>query len=216
MDKQLLMEYQNPELMTTEIDESLDLSGHKQKNLYMKGIFIQGDVRNYNQRIYPVSEIKKAVNSLNQIIEKKVDIFGEADHPSGLNINLDRVSHVITSMWMEGVNGCGKLKILPTPMGNIIKTILESGCKLGVSSRGSGNVNESTGYVSDFEIVTVDCVVSPSAPEAYPIPIYESLKNYKHNGDNLLELASEVSGNNRVQKYFQKEIINFIKDLKIK
>ena len=214
MTKQLLTEYQNPTSMSTEILEGVDSLGQKQKNLYMKGIFIQGDVRNHNQRIYPVTEIQKAVNSINNLIMEDVSIYGEADHPADLKINLDRVSHVITSMWMEGVNGCGKMKILPTPMGNIIKSILESGCKLGVSSRGSGNVNESTGYVSDFEIITVDAVCQPSAPNAFPKPVYESLKNYRRNGDELLEMAFEVNSNQKVQKYLAEEITRFIKELK--
>ena len=106
------------------------------------------------------------------------------------------------------------MKILPTPMGNIIKSILESGCKLGVSSRGSGNVNESTGYVSDFEIITVDAVCQPSAPNAFPKPVYESLKNYRRNGDELLEMAFEVNSNQKVQKYLAEEITRFIKELK--
>jgi hypothetical protein len=214
MNKQLLTEYQNPSSMSTEVTESVDATGSKQKDLYMKGIFIQGDVRNHNQRIYPVTEIQKAVSSMNDLIKENISIFGELDHPSDLKINADRVSHVITSMWMEGANGCGKLKVLPTPMGNIIRAILESNCKLGVSSRGSGNVNESTGYVSDFEIITVDAVCQPSAPNAYPKPVYESLRNYKRNGDELLEMAFEVNHDTKIQKYLAQEITKFIKDLK--
>jgi hypothetical protein len=213
MNKQSLFEYQNPSTMTIEIDESIDATGKKQKDLYMKGIFIQGDVRNHNQRIYPVSEIKSAVDSLNKLIEGNIPVFGQLDHPDDLKISLDRVSHVITSMWMEGANGLGKLKVLPTPMGNIIRSILESGVKLGVSSRGSGNVNESTGTVSDFEIITVDCVAQPSAPNAFPIPVYEGLLNRNH-GYKTLELAEEVNSNPRVQKYLAEEITRFIKDLK--
>jgi len=215
MSKQALFEYQKPEIMTTEISESISSTGQKQKELYMKGIFIQGDVRNHNQRVYPVYEIKKAVDSINTLIAENISIFGEADHPADLKINVDRISHVITSMWMEGSNGYGKLKVLPTPMGNIIKTILESQCKLGVSSRGSGNVNESTGQVSDFEIITVDVVAQPSAPDAFPTPIYEGLRNYRKSGDELFEMAAEVNSNSRVQKYLQNEITRFIKDLKL-
>jgi hypothetical protein len=213
MNKQLLTEYQNPSSMSTEISEAVDSSGQKRKDLFMKGIFIQGDIRNQNQRIYPVSEIQNAVQSLNKLIEQNVTIFGEADHPADLKINLDRVSHVITSMWMEGVNGCGKMKVLPTPMGNIIKAILESGCKLGVSSRGSGNVNESTGYVSDFEIITIDAVCQPSAPNAYPIPVYEGLLNSRH-GYKTLELAEEINHDPRTQKFLAEQISKFIKELK--
>ena len=148
------------------------------KDLYMKGICIQGGVKNANQRVYPVTEISRAVNTLNDQITGGYSVLGEVDHPEGLNINLDRVSHMITEMWMDGPNGYGKLKVLPTPMGTLVKTMLESGVKLGVSSRGSGNVMEDgSGQVSDYEIITVDVVAQPSAPGAYPTPIYEHLLN---------------------------------------
>ena len=138
------------------------------KDLYMKGIIIQGGIRNANQRVYPVSEIGRAVKTLNDQVTGGYSVLGEVDHPEGLNINIDRVSHMITECWMDGDNGYGKLKILPTPMGQLVKTMLESGVKLGVSSRGSGNVREDgSGEVSDFEIITVDVVAQPSAPGAY-------------------------------------------------
>ena len=104
------------------------------KSLYMKGICIQGGVKNANQRVYPVSEISRAVSTLNDQITGGYSVLGEVDHPEGLNINLDRVSHMLTDMWMEGPNGYGKLKILPTPMGKLVETMLQSGVKLGVSS----------------------------------------------------------------------------------
>ena len=113
------------------------------KNLYMKGIFIQGGVKNANQRVYPVDEITDAVNTVNKQIRDGYSVLGELDHPDDLKINLDRVCHMITDMWMDGPNGFGKLKILPTPMGKLVEAMLTSGVKLGVSSRGSGNVNES-------------------------------------------------------------------------
>ena len=148
------------------------------KSLYMKGICIQGGVKNANQRVYPVNEIQRAVSTLNDQIKGGYSVLGEVDHPEGLNINLDRVSHMVNEMWMDGPNGYGKLKVLPTPMGALVKTMLESGVKLGVSSRGSGNVSEDgSGKVSDFEIITVDIVAQPSAPGAYPKPIYEHLMN---------------------------------------
>ena len=159
--------------------ESVTESGDK-KSLYMKGIFIQGGVKNANERVYPVSEIETAVNTLNEQITTGYSVLGEVDHPDDLKINLDRVSHMITSMWMDGANGFGKLKILPTPMGQLVTTMLESGVKLGVSSRGSGNVSESDGRVSDFEIITVDIVAQPSAPNAYPKAIYEGLMNMRY------------------------------------
>jgi hypothetical protein len=115
--------------------------GNGGKSLYLNGICIQGDIRNANQRVYSSQEIGKAVKTLNEQISGGYSVLGEVDHPDDLKINLDRVSHMITKMWMDGPNGYGKLKILPTPMGNLVQTMLQSGVKLGVSSRGSGEVD---------------------------------------------------------------------------
>jgi Prohead core protein serine protease len=185
------------------------------KSLYMKGIFIQGGVRNANERVYPVSEIESAVNTLNEQIKEGHSVLGEVDHPDDLKINLDRVSHMITNMWMDGPNGFGKLKILPTPMGQLVSTMLESGVKLGVSSRGSGNVDDGSGRVSDFEIVTVDIVAQPSAPNAYPKAIYEGLMNMR-NGHRMLDVAKDAQSNSKVQRYLKEEVTRLIRDLKIK
>ena len=184
------------------------------KNLYLKGICIEGGIKNENQRIYPIPEIQKAVGQINETLKNGKSVLGEVDHPDDLKINLDRVSHMITDMWMDGHAGIGKLKILPTPMGNLVKTMLESGVKLGVSSRGSGNVNESSGHVSDFEIITVDIVAQPSAPHAYPHAIYEGLLNMKH-GHRVMEIAGEAGQNQKVQKYLKEAVVRLINDLKI-
>ena len=183
------------------------------KDLYLKGIMIQGGVRNANQRVYPVSEIGRAVKTLNDQITGGYSVLGEVDHPEGLNINIDRVSHMITETWMDGDNGYGKLKILPTPMGNLVKTMLEAGVKLGVSSRGSGNVSEDgSGNVSDFEIITVDVVAQPSAPGAYPTPIYEHLMNAR-GGMKAYELAQATQHDTKAQKYLKESLINMINKL---
>jgi len=184
------------------------------KDLYLKGICIQGGVRNANQRVYPVTEISRAVNTLNDQIQGGYSVLGEVDHPEGHNVNLDRVSHMITEMWMDGPNGHGKLKILPTPMGKLVETMLGSGVKLGVSSRGSGNVSEGSGHVSDFEIITVDIVSQPSAPNAYPTAIYEGLMNMKY-GHKVLEMAKDAGGDSKLQRYLKSEVTKLIKDLKI-
>jgi hypothetical protein len=182
------------------------------KSLYMKGIFIEGDVRNQNNRIYTKDEIHTAVKAINEKIKGGYSVLGEADHPDDLNINLDRVSHMITEMDTDGANGIGKLKLLPTPMGNICKTLIESGCHLGVSSRGSGNVNDS-GIVKDFEIITVDIVANPSAPSAYPDPIYERVMNHKR-GNVLMDVAEATRHDKGAQRYLQEEVTNFIKNLR--
>ena len=182
------------------------------KSLYMKGICIQGGVKNANQRVYPVNEIQRAVSTLNDQIKGGYSVLGEVDHPEGLNINLDRVSHMVNEMWMDGPNGYGKLKVLPTPMGALVKTMLESGVKLGVSSRGSGNVSEDgSGKVSDFEIITVDIVAQPSAPGAYPKPIYEHLMitngGYK---------AFNSARDKQAQEYLKEKLVNIIGKLQSK
>ena len=183
------------------------------KDLYLKGIMIQGGVRNANQRVYPVNEIGRAVKTLNDQITGGYSVLGEVDHPEGLNINIDRVSHMITETWMEGDNGYGKLKILPTPMGNLVKTMLENGVKLGVSSRGSGNVAEDgSNTVSDFEIITVDVVAQPSAPGAYPTPIYETLMNAR-GGMKAWELAQATKHDIKAQKYLKESLISMISKL---
>ena len=190
--------------------ESDDKDG---KSLYLKGIAIQGGIRNANQRVYPVHEIEKAVKTLNDQIQNGYSVLGEVDHPEDLKVNLDRVSHMITQMWMEGPNGYGKMKILPTPMGNLVRTMLESGVKLGVSSRGSGNVNDMNGQVSDFEIITVDVVAQPSAPGAYPTPVYEHLMNTR-NGYRAFQVATEVKEDPKAQKYLKESLLQIIKGLK--
>jgi hypothetical protein len=190
------------------------VEGTEGKDLYMKGICIQGGVKNANERVYPVNEIQQAVGTLNEQITDGYSVLGEVDHPDDLKVNLDRVSHMITEMWMDGPNGYGKLKILPTPMGQLVTVMLQSGVKLGVSSRGSGNVNDANGHVSDFEIVTVDVVAQPSAPNAYPTAIYEGLMNMKY-GHRVMEVAKEVGKDNKVQRYLKEEVKRLIKDLKI-
>lgn len=183
------------------------------KDLCMKGIFIQGDVRNQNQRVYPVREIANAVRSITEKLSARQSVMGELDHPEELSINLDRVSHLITEMWMDGADGYGKLKIVPTPMGNIVKTLLQSGAKLGVSSRGSGNVGND-GAVSDFEIITVDIVAQPSAPNAFPRTIYESLFNMK-GGSRVYTTAKEALTEAAAQKQLVRDIQRLIKELKV-
>jgi len=189
-------------------------SANDGKDLYMKGIMIQGGVRNANQRVYPVNEIGRAVTTLSEQISGGYSVLGEVDHPDGLNINLDRVSHMISECWMDGANGYGKLKILPTPMGQLVKTMLESGVKLGVSSRGSGNVSESgNGEVSDFEIITVDVLAQPSAPGAYPTPIYEHLMNSR-GGYRAFQTSREVQGDKQAQKYLKESLLDVISKLR--
>lgn len=204
-----LYEYLGPEANRIELLESND-----GKDLFMQGLFIQGDVKNQNGRVYPKDEIQRAVENVTNRLQKGETVMGELDHPEELQINLDRVSHIITDMHCDGADGIGKLKIIETPMGNIAKALLKSGAKLGVSSRGSGNVNES-GKVSEFEIVTVDIVAQPSAPDAYPKTIYESLYNMK-GGDSIHRIASAVTHDKSAEKHLMNAMSKFIRELNLK
>ena len=186
-------------------------SANEGKDLFMKGICIQGGVRNANQRVYPVNEISRAVTTLNEQIAEGYSPLGEVDHPEGLNINLDRVCLMIESMWMDGPNGYGKLKILPTPMGQLVSTMIQNGVKLGVSSRGSGDV-DANGNVNGFEIITVDVVAQPSAPGAYPTPMYEHIMNEK-GGYKAILTSKEVQGDKQAQKYIAESLLNIISRL---
>ena len=182
------------------------------KSLHLNGICIQGDIRNANQRVYSSQEIGKAVKTLNEQIAGGYSVLGEVDHPEDLRINLDRVSHMITKMWMDGPNGYGKLKLLPTPMGQLIQSMLEAGVKLGVSSRGSGEV-DGEGNVQGFEIITVDVVAQPSAPGAYPTPVYEHLMN-NTGGYQAFKIAKEVQGDPKAQQYIAESLMKIIKGLR--
>lgn len=181
------------------------------KNCYLRGIAIQADRRNLNERVYPFAEIARAVNNMAERIRRGESILCECDHPETLTVNLDRVVGMITEVWMEGANGMATIMLLDTTHGKDIRTMIESGVKLGVSSRGSGNVDHN-GIVSDFEIVTIDIVAQPSAPDAYPKAVFESLNS---------KYGSPVTGSKRVfestnvnTKGIDNEIHQFFKDLK--
>jgi hypothetical protein len=180
------------------------------KSLYISGIFMGAEARNRNGRIYPLSEMQRAVK---QLVENATDqngiAWGELDHPPSLTINSDRISHVITDLRVEGNNVYGKAKILPTPMGNIAKVLItEGGLKMGVSSRGSGDVNES-GIVSNYNLITCDIVSQPSCQSAYPTSIYESLERAK-NGQQIITLAESVQHDIAAQKYLVSEIKKWV------
>jgi len=195
MKTQILVEELNP--TEANIVESTSPDG---KECWLSGVFMQADIKNRNGRNYPLNEISTAVKSANDRITESKGIFGELDHPQSLTINLDRISHVITEMNMNGTNAVGKARLLNTPMGKIAKELVNSGVRLGVSSRGAGTVAESGG-VEGFQFVTVDIVAQPSAPGAIPDAVYESLMS-SANGREALSLAEQVRQDPKAQKYF--------------
>jgi len=183
-------------------------SSNDGKSMWLSGIYMQSMKKNRNGRVYPLQEIANAVNGSQGRIKEQNGIMGELDHPTSLSINLDRVSHIITELWMQGNNAYGKSKLLNTPMGNIAQELVRAKVRLGVSSRGAGNVNES-GDVNGFQFITVDIVAQPSAQDAYPDSIYESITHAK-NGGQILSLAESVKYDAAAQKYFKAEILKFL------
>ncbi len=147
------------------------------KKLYIEGTFLQGDIKNRNGRVYPVNTLSAEVGRYNESFIKKGRALGELGHPDGPTVNLDRVSHKITSLRQEGNNFVGKAQILNTPMGKIASSLIEEGVVLGVSSRGVGSLREEQGvkYVGeDFQLATAaDIVADPSAPDAFVNGIME-------------------------------------------
>ena len=182
------------------------------QTMWLSGVYMQADVKNRNQRVYPVSEMTQAVQKACEAIKENGGIFGELDHPQTLTINMDRISHAITELYMNGTEVYGKAKLLKTPMGLIAEELAKSGVRYGISSRGAGQVNEGSGMVSGFVFVTADLVATPSAPGAFPKPVYESLQNSKE-GNRVLTLAESVRQDTAAQKYFKKEIIRFVENV---
>lgn len=153
------------------------------KNLYIEGIFLQGGIKNRNGRMYPVETLAKEVARYNENYVKSGRALGELGHPDGPSINLDRVSHVITELRQDGTSGnfIGKARLTDTPMGNIARGLIESGVRLGVSSRGMGSLKQNNEGVNevqdDFHLATAaDIVADPSAPDAFVNGIMEGVE----------------------------------------
>ena len=164
----------------------LEEEANGKKHLYIEGVFLQGDIKNRNGRVYPFGVLEREVGRYNEQYIGAGRALGELGHPDGPTVNLDRVSHKIVSLKAEGSNFRGKAQILTTPMGDIAKNLLENGVKLGVSSRGMGSIEERNGsnYVrDDFMLATAaDIVADPSAPDAFVNGIMEGKEWIWENG----------------------------------
>ena len=186
-----------------ELSEDVEVLAEKtedgKKNLYIEGIFLQSAIKNRNGRIYPEHVMDSEVARYTKELVEQKRALGELQHPEGPQINLDRASHLITSLKKEGTNYIGRAKIIDTPMGNIVKGMLESGVKLGVSSRGMGSIKQNNSGImevqNDFRLATAaDIVADPSAPSAFVNGIYEGaewLFDEKH-GWRMVEAAEEI------------------------
>ena len=201
MKQQVLIEHFSPSV--AQLVESRDTD----KNLYLSGRMMAAEQKNLNQRIYPLAEISRAVELINGRIKEGAYIMGELNHPDNLSIDLKNVSHIITEAWMDGANAVGKCKILNTPSGLIVQNLINGGVKLGVSSRGTGNVTNE-GIVEDFAFVTLDIVAQPSGPGCYPDVVREAVENPK-----IMTLAEAVREDAKAQKYLANEIKKFMEAL---
>jgi len=160
------------------------------KNYKIRGIFMQADVKNRNGRVYPLEVLQKEVAKYNKNFIRENRAFGELGHPEGPTVNLERVSHMVTELHPDGKNFIGEAKIMETPMGKIVKNLIDEGAKLGVSSRGMGSLEQKNGanYVrDDFYLATAaDIVADPSAPNAFVEGIMEG-KEWVWNHGSLVE-----------------------------
>ena len=193
------------------------------KNYKIKGIFLQADIKNRNGRVYPMEILEKEVSRYNKKFINENRAYGELGHPEGPTVNLERVSHMVTELYPDGKNFIGEAKIMETPMGKIVKNIMNEGGKLGVSSRGMGSLNQKNGanYVrDDFYLATAaDIVADPSAPNAFVEGIMEGKEWVWNNGalieSELVELRRkfDVKKRNRDAKVEALEFAKFLKKL---
>ena len=192
------------------------------KNYKIKGIFMQADVKNRNGRVYPMEVLEKEVSKYNKNFIRESRAFGELGHPDGPTVNLERVSHMITSLTPDGKNFIGEAKIMATPMGEIVKNLMDEGAKLGVSSRGMGSLDQRNGanYVrDDFYLATAaDIVADPSAPNAFVEGIMEGKEWVWNQGAlveaHVAELKTKFDVKKR-QRQANVEALEFAKFLKM-
>ena len=191
------------------------------KSYKIKGIFLQADIKNRNGRVYPMEILSKEVSKYNRNFIRENRAYGELGHPDGPTVNLERVSHITTSLIPDGKNFIGEAKIMDTPMGKIVKNLMDEGCKLGVSSRGMGSLQQKNGanYVKDdFYLATAaDIVADPSAPNAFVEGVMEGKEWVWNNGalveSHIAELRKKFDVKQRLRQS-NIEALEFAKFLK--
>ena len=193
-----------------------------EKTYKIKGVFMQSEVKNRNGRVYPFPVLEKEVTRYNKDYVNENRAFGELGHPDGPTVNLERASHMITSLKPEGKNFVGQATILKTPMGKIVENLMDAGGKLGVSSRGMGSLEQKNGanYVkNDFYLATAaDIVADPSAPNAFVQGIMEGKEWVWDNGalveEELIRMKKRINENVR-KKHANQDALEFAKFLKL-
>ena len=191
------------------------------KSYKIKGIFLQADIKNRNGRVYPMDILSKEVSKYNKNFIRENRAYGELGHPDGPTVNLERVSHITTSLVPDGKNFIGEAKIMDTPMGKIVKNLMDEGCKLGVSSRGMGSLQQRNGanYVKDdFYLATAaDIVADPSAPNAFVEGVMEGKEWVWNNGalveSHIAELRKKFDVKQRLRQ-LNVEALEFAKFLR--
>jgi len=206
-DQKVLIETINSDAKPVQLIEQAEGGSGR---IYLEGVAIQGEVQNHNGRIYPRHEIARAVASMQSKIEKFGPVIGECDHPDGLTINLERATHLIENMETRGNDGHARFQIIEAGYGITVVGLIKAGARLGVSSRGSGNVDRE-GRVSDFDIVTIDLVANPSAPNAYPEPVFESVNRHAA-GREAVQLGEWARQDPVAQKHFERAVAKLLND----
>lgn len=202
-------------LLEENFDQIQTESDTNSKKMYLKGVFMEAESKNRNGRVYDLEEMKREVNRINDLAKANRHVLGQLDHPTPqtLDIALKEVSHKITEMYMDGNRAIGKAEILEShPNGQILKGLVQSGINVGVSSRASGQLDESSGRVKNFSLKTVDAVATPSCQNAYPETIQEQLEMYKR-GHIVQDLSEAMIHDPLAQKYFQMEIKKFVESV---
>lgn len=180
------------------------------KKTYLSGVFMEAGIKNRNGRVYSLTEMAAQVKRFTEANQLGQPMLGELDHPNSLEVKLENVSHRIVELKMQGNQVYGKAEVLDKhPKGMILKSLMDHQIRVGVSSRASGQLNESTGEVKNFSLVTIDAVATPSCRSAYPETIQEQLEFYRR-GEIVTDLAESVIHDIAAQKYFQEEMRKFI------
>jgi len=186
------------------------------KNYFIEGIFMQGNIKNRNGRMYPMETLEKEVSRYNEAYVHKNRAYGELGHPDGPTINLERVSHMIKDLRREGNNIMGKAKIMDTPMGTIVKNLMDEGATIGVSSRGMGSLKQVNGInevQGDFTLATAaDIVADPSAPNAFVEGIMEGVEFY-YDTDRKMWMSEQIKNEvNKVKKLTEEQKVHLFKN----
>jgi len=187
------------------------------KNYFIEGVFMQSEVKNRNGRVYPKNILAKETGRYINEYVNKGRALGELNHPTGPTVNLDRVSHIVKELYEDGKNIYGKAKVLDTPMGKIVKNLIEEGAQLGVSTRGMGSLKSKNGYQEvqeDFMLAAIDIVADPSAPNAFVNGIMEGREWIFENGiwsERQLQYSKQLIKNSS-SKNLEKNIVKVFKE----